>query len=203
MSDNLSSEKIEPADSRVKNPAFIDPLTGLYNRHYLELFVPQEIKKASLNNYPLSLLMIDVDKFKKINDSYGHLCGDKALTHTADIMKKAVRQNDTVIRYAGDEFIILLPGADRETTSVICKELLTNIENNKFIGDKDQDLRMTLSIGYAVYPEDAEEQLKLIDMADKALYLSKKKRPEQIFFRKRSDCGRGKFSYCHGVISLS
>ena len=166
MSDELSPEK---------NSALIDPLTGLYNRHYLEQFVPQEIKKAGLNNYPLSLLMIDIDKFKKINDSYGHLCGDKALTHAAGIMKKAVRQNDTVIRYAGDEFMIMLPGANRETASAICKNLLTNIEKSELTVGKNQVLGITLSIGYAVYPEDAGEQLKLIDMADKALYLSKKR----------------------------
>ncbi|MFA6079426.1 MAG: diguanylate cyclase, partial [Candidatus Omnitrophota bacterium] len=165
MSDELSFQK---------NSALLDPLTGLYNRHYLEQFVPQELKKAQAGNYPLSLLMIDVDKFKKINDSYGHLCGDKALKHAAGIMKKTVRQNDTVIRYAGDEFLILLPGADKDTTSAICKNLLSNIEKNQLTIDKDRVLDITLSIGYAVYPEDSGEQLKLIDMADKALYLSKK-----------------------------
>ena len=175
MTNEPSFERSKPLDARYEGPSFLDPLTGLFNRYYLDQFIPQEIKKASLSNYPLSLLMIDVDKFKKINDSFGHLCGDKVLTQVAEIIKKSIRQTDTAIRYAGDEFMILLSGADKEKTAGICSNLINNIEKTVFAGDKNQKINVTLSIGYAVFPSDADEKTKLIDMADKALYLSKKR----------------------------
>ncbi|MDP3791402.1 MAG: diguanylate cyclase [Candidatus Omnitrophota bacterium] len=162
-------------DARFEGPSFIDPLTRLFNRYYLDQFIPQEIKKAGLSNYPLSILMIDVDKFKKINDGYGHLCGDRVLTQVAEAIKKSIRQTDTAIRYAGDEFIILLSGADKDKTAKICGTLVNNIEQTGFTGDKNQKINVTLSIGYAVFPEDADDKTKLIEMADKALYLSKKR----------------------------
>jgi len=168
-------EKNKPRNTRFEAPYFIDPLTGLFNRYYIDQFIPQEIKKASLSNYPLSILMIDVDKFKKINDSYGHLCGDRVLTQVADIIKKSVRQTDTAIRYAGDEFMVLLSGADSNNTVKVCNNIVAGIERAIFTGDKNQKIIVTLSIGYAIFPDDAKECIKLIDMADKALYLSKKR----------------------------
>ncbi|MFA4888364.1 MAG: diguanylate cyclase [Candidatus Omnitrophota bacterium] len=160
---------------RIDKPAFIDPLTGLANRYYLNQFLPEEIKKAALNNYPLNLLMIDLDGFKKVNDTHGHLCGDKVLVQVADILKKSVRTTDIVIRYAGDEFIILLPGSALEKTQDICRRMLKEADNYVFVGDKEQKMHLSLSIGLAVYPEDAQDPVKLIGTADKALYLSKKR----------------------------
>jgi diguanylate cyclase (GGDEF)-like protein len=160
---------------QIEKPAFIDPLTGLSNRYYLNQFLPEEIKKAALNNYPLNLLMIDLDGFKKVNDTQGHLCGDKVLVQVAEIMRRTVRTTDIVVRYAGDEFIILLPGSALEKTQDICRRLLQDVEKNVFIGDKGQALHLTLSIGFAIYPTDAAEQTKLIGAADKALYLSKRR----------------------------
>lgn len=175
MTSNPHLEKNKSQDSRFEGPSFIDPLTGLFNRYYLDQFIPQEIKKASLSNYPLSVLMIDVDKFKKINDGYGHLCGDRVLTQVAEIIRKSIRQTDTAIRYAGDEFMIVLSAAGKDNTVKVCDNLVTNIEQTVFTGDKKQKINVTLSIGYSIFPEDAEERVKLIDMADKALYLSKKR----------------------------
>ena len=175
MNDDQSFKKTKSADARFEEPTFIDPLTGIFNRYYLDQFVPQEIRKASLNNYPISCMMIDVDKFKRINDGYGHLCGDSVLTQIAGILKRSIRQTDILIRYAGDEFIVILSGAGSERTASICSKMISEVEKNEFKGDKNQNVNVTLSIGYAVYPEDAQEQKQLIDMADKALYLSKKR----------------------------
>jgi diguanylate cyclase (GGDEF)-like protein len=170
-----SSKKIDPRDIRFESPTFIDPLTGLFNRYYLDQFLPQEIHKAALDSYPLSLLMIDLDNFKKINDDYGHLCGDKVLKQVSMVFKKIVRQTDMVIRYAGDEFIILLPGANREKIISLCGSILNSVQATPFTGDKNKEFHLTLSMGYSIYPEDTREQVKLIDMADKALYLAKKR----------------------------
>ncbi|MBM3246791.1 MAG: diguanylate cyclase, partial [Candidatus Omnitrophica bacterium] len=160
-------------DIRFKAPTFIDPLTGLFNQYYLYQFLPEEMKKARLSNYPLTVFMIDLDGFKAVNDTYGHLCGDAVLKGLAVLLKKFVRQTDMVIRYAGDEFTILLPAADQARAEGLAKRLLEEIEKNIFKGKDNEEIRLTISLGLATYPEDAEEVDKLIDSADKALYLSK------------------------------
>ena len=168
-------KNIKPVDIRFESPTFIDPLTSLFNRYYLDQFLPQEIQKSTLGNYPFTVLMIDLDNFKKINDDYGHLSGDKILKDVSGAIKKSLRQTDMVIRYAGDEFIVLLPGAGREKARSICENIIGAIQAAPFTDGKKHEFRLTLSIGYVVYPEDTREQIKLIDMADKALYLSKKR----------------------------
>lgn len=175
MVSDPSLEKTESPNARFEGSSFIDPLTKLFNRYYLDQLILQEIKKATLSSYPLAILMIDVDKFKKINDGYGHLCGDKVLTQVADTIKRSIRHTDTAIRYAGDEFMILLPDAGKDNAAKICNSLINNIGQIVFSGDKNQKINVTLSIGYAIFPENAGERTNLIDMADKALYLSKKR----------------------------
>jgi len=187
MDNNQSpQEKGETKDIRFDTPTFIDPLTGMFNRYYLYQFLPEEIQKAKLGNYPLSFLMIDLDGFKKINDTYGHLCGDEVLKQFAKIFKKRIRATDAVIRYAGDEFALLLPTADAEKAKFISEQLIHDVQNAEFKASENQVLHCTLSIGFAIYPTDADEVYKLIDMADKALYLSKHK-------------GRNRVSYAEEV----
>jgi diguanylate cyclase (GGDEF)-like protein len=173
--DERDSPQHGTQETAFEKPAFVDPLTGLFNRYYLNQFLPEEIRKSSLNNYPLSLLMIDLDGFKKVNDTHGHLCGDRVLAQLAKILKKAARTTDTVIRYAGDEFIVLLPGVGAEKLNDICGRMLSDVRGTAFEGDKGQKLKLTLSIGSAIYPEDARDQTRLIGSADKALYLAKKR----------------------------
>jgi diguanylate cyclase (GGDEF)-like protein len=165
----------EPKDIRFKKPTFIDPLTGLYNQYFLYEFPPDELKKAKLGNYSLAVLMVDLDGFKEINDTYGHLSGDEILKQLAAILKKSVRQTDMVIRYAGDEFAILLLTADMKWSEVLSKKLIDNVDKNVFQGKEGQPIHLTMSIGFAIFPQDGEKMEELIDLADKALYLSKKK----------------------------
>ena len=168
---NLSRE--EPRDIRFKEPTFIDPLTGLFNQYYLYQFLPEEIEKARLSNYPLTVFMIDLDGFKNINDTYGHLCGDEILRQLVVIFKKSTRRTDMVIRYAGDEFTFLLPTLELKRAQTLANQLIENVNKNVFKGREGQDLHLTISIGIAMYPYDTDEMDKLIDLADKALYLSK------------------------------
>ena len=102
-------------DVRFEKPTFIDPLTGLFNRYYLYEFLPQEIKKSQFSDYSLGVFIIDIDNFKDLNDKHGHLAGDDILKQFSELLKGTRRQTDMVIRYAGDEFMILLPGVDRDT----------------------------------------------------------------------------------------
>jgi len=173
--DNQPSYEKEDKGILFEKPTFIDPLTGLFNRFYLYQFLPQETNKAELGNYPLSILMVDLDGFKQINDNYGHRCGDEILKQIAEILKKRLRRTDAVIRYAGDEFVLLLPTVSIEKARDIANQIIDDVNNVEFIGTEKQKLHLTLSIGFSVYPSDAKEIDKLIDMADKALYLSKQK----------------------------
>ncbi|MFZ2937506.1 MAG: diguanylate cyclase [Candidatus Omnitrophota bacterium] len=176
MDNNQSfSHKEQVKDILFKRPTYIDPLTGLFNRLYLYQFLPEEIKKAKLSNYLLAFLMIDLDGFKHVNDIYGHLRGDEILKEISEIFKKRVRRTDAVIRYAGDEFAILLPAINTEKAKDIANQIIEDVANNEFKGPENKILRLTISVGFAVCPTDAEEVDKLIDIADKALYLSKHK----------------------------
>ncbi|MFH1457843.1 MAG: diguanylate cyclase [Candidatus Omnitrophota bacterium] len=183
--DNIQNPQKEPAkDIRFETPTFIDPLTGMYNRYYLFQFLPKELEKARLGNYPLAFLMIDLDGFKKINDTHGHLCGDEVLKQLSGIFKMRIRATDAMVRYAGDEFALLLPAANTEKAKLIAQQLIDDVRNFKFKGPDNQELHNTLSIGYAIFPVDADEQFKLIDLADKALYLSKQKGKNRVSYAK-------------------
>ena len=162
-------------DIRFAEPTFIDPLTRLYNQYYLFHFLPQEIQKAKLGNYSLAVCMLDLDGFKNVNDAYGHLCGDEVLKQFAAIIKKSVRHTDMVIRYAGDEFTILLPGVDLQKVENLARQLIENVDKNGFKGTDGKAIHLTTSVGFSLYPEDAQEVNPLIERADKALYLSKQR----------------------------
>jgi len=180
MDNNQGPPKQEVRDIRFEEPTFIDPLTGLFNQYYLYKFFPEEIQKAKLSNYPLTIFMIDLDGFKAVNDTYGHLCGDGVLKQLAVILKKFVRQTDMVIRYAGDEFALILPTADQNKAEILGNRLIAEVAKNIFKGKDNQDIRLTISIGFAIYPSDSEQIDTLIDLADKALYLSKQKGKNKI-----------------------
>ena len=161
------------SDIRFQEPTFIDPLTGLFNQYYLYRFLPEELQKARLGKYSTNVFMMDLDGFKKVNDTYGHLSGDAILKQFAAIIKGSVRATDMVIRYAGDEFVILLPACDFERARTIANQLVENVNKHVFKGYEGQNIHLTTSIGFSVYPQDGEQVDALVDLADKALYLSK------------------------------
>ncbi len=166
--------------------AWVDELTGLYNRRFFMRFLPIEIKKAQENKSPLSLFMIDVDKFKLINDNYGHLAGDEVLSNVANLLKQVIEEKGIPIRYAGDEFAAILTGLSKSDAFSLARKIIEAASNFTFA--KDADIPVTLSIGLATFPEDAQDHKTLMACADEALYLSKKEgrnrvslyRPEEI-----------------------
>lgn len=169
-------------DIRFEKPTFIDPLTGLFNRYYLYEFLPQEIKKSQFSDYSLGVFIIDIDNFKELNDTCGHLSGDEILKQFSEALKKTRRLTDMVIRYAGDEFMVLLPGVDKETGLSLGKRLVEQIAQTSFRAKDGQEIRLTISMGFSLCPADSTEVDKLIDLADKALYLSKEKGKNQISY---------------------
>jgi diguanylate cyclase (GGDEF)-like protein len=116
--------------------------------------------------------MIDIDNFKALNDTFGHLEGDKVLIEIAKIMKKETRESDIVARYGGEEFVIILSGTDKEGAKVVAERIRNAVENHKFI-IKGRKITVTISIGVSTYPLDADMKMEIIRCADKALYQAK------------------------------
>ena len=152
---------------------FEDELTGLYNRRFLLNYFEHKVNWDSLETEPVSLLMLDVDRFKQINDTHGHDIGDQALIWVAKLMKKAAGEDGTPVRYAGDEFIILMPGAPKEKAIKVGEGLIELAHEKPWLEEMDVELSITLSVGAASAPEDAQNGKALIHKADTALYYAK------------------------------
>ncbi|MBU0567551.1 diguanylate cyclase, partial [bacterium] len=165
---------VNSKEEKLVRLAFTDDLTGLYNRRYFYRSLPEEIKKAAVLEKEFSLLMIDIDEFKQFNDKYGHLTGDNVLSSVAEILKKSTREEDVVARYAGDEFVVILPEAPPKAAFAVACRIVEATASYPFKGqDEEVSLKVTLSIGLATYPGDGGETKELIGQADKALYSSK------------------------------
>jgi diguanylate cyclase (GGDEF)-like protein len=160
-----------------KDPArliFEDELTGLYNRRFLYNYLQQNIKWDSFDQHHVSLLMMDLDHFKSINDTYGHDAGDKALVYLAHIIKEVAGEKSLPIRYAGDEFMILLPEGGKQTAMNMGENLIRLVHKRPFQLNEEMELNITLSIGISSAPADAKDHTTLIQKADTALYYAKK-----------------------------
>ncbi|MCS6885177.1 MAG: GGDEF domain-containing protein [Acidobacteriota bacterium] len=150
-----------------------DDLTQLYNSRYLYRTLEAEIKRARRYKTPLSIVFIDLDGFKQVNDINGHLCGSATLVEVAKLIASLVRETDTVARYGGDEFVIILPEATAEVAAMIAERLRSKIEQHVFHGGGDLQIHLTASFGIASYPEHASTPAALIRCADKAMYTAK------------------------------
>ncbi len=168
----MKDNELKPSPESLIYLALTDELTNLYNRRYLFQQLPQIIKKNQTKNYPFSFCMIDVDHFKEINDTYGHLAGDEVLSKVALLLKENVRDKDIVTRYAGDEFAILFPETSKEEAQPILNKLVQIVADTPCL--PQFNLKVTLSAGLASFPDDAQTAKDLIEAADKALYASKK-----------------------------
>lgn len=156
---------------------FEDDLTHLRNRRFLFKYLKEELAARDLNPGPLSLCLIDLDKFKEINDTHGHISGDNALLHVSDIFRESLPESGIPVRYAGDEFVLILPHAPKDDARRVAEEVLKKVKESDFrvgSGGAPTRLPLSLSIGVASYPEDAREGKPLIEAADRALYASKR-----------------------------
>ena len=151
--------------------ALRDELTGIYNRRFFNRVLQEELERARRFKEEVSLLMVDVDKFKNFNDKYGHPAGDQALVEVARILGVTSRQIDHVTRYGGEEFALILPRSDRKQAAIAAERHRAAMEAHEF-GPKS--LRITISLGAATYPVDAADGLQLIEEADQALYRAKR-----------------------------
>ncbi|MCL1143559.1 diguanylate cyclase [Shewanella gaetbuli] len=164
----------------LRNQALHDPLTGLFNRRYLEEAMLTEIKRSNRHGSPVALMMIDADHFKRYNDVHGHDAGDFVLQVLARCLNETVRSEDIICRYGGEEFVVLLPQA----TDIEAKEIAERMQQaiaNSTLQFKDKLLpSFTLSIGVVMYPHDSEDAKKLIELADSAMYFAKNNGRNQV-----------------------
>lgn len=166
------NQKLKEKEKEIHNLAYYDSLTGLANRTFFYNMAEKFLEDARRSSKKLGLMFIDVDKFKSINDTYGHKIGDKVLKEVAKILTKSTRKNDIISRHGGDEFLILLPNIKQYNNY---KTIASRIANaNKEIGiDNKIKIKIPLSIGVSFYPKDGDSIDQLISKADKAMYCAK------------------------------
>jgi diguanylate cyclase (GGDEF)-like protein len=174
---NITKRKL--MESQLRNMAMTDPLTSLYNRRYFEFKLNEEIEYSTTFHKPLALLIIDIDHFKTINDTYGHSLGDYILSQTSTILTNAIREADIVARYGGEEFVVLLPQTQRQDAQRIAERILTSIEKETF-QIEDETIKITVSIGISVTEPHFDNNYQMFEEADKALYIAKSSGRNQI-----------------------
>lgn len=151
-----------------------DDLTRLYNSRYLNQVLRHETKRASRSNRPLSLLFIDLDGFKAVNDTHGHLCGSRALVEAAAVIRSSARETDVVSRFGGDEFALVLPDTGAEGAYAVGERIRDRIAAHPFLAADGLNIRLTASVGLATLPDVATSSEELIHAADGAMYRVKR-----------------------------
>lgn len=162
---------LESAEAHA-HAAAIDPVSGVFNRRYLQVRLGEELQRSRRHDIPLALLLIDIDDFKIVNDSYGHLAGDLVLRDVAEILRRSVRVFDVCARFGGEEFVIIMPGSTAESAMRIAERIRERIESYRPADRVLASLRITVSIGLAV-SEPGTTVAQLLARADSALYAAK------------------------------
>ena len=189
IGDRKTTEKeLLAAKQKLESIALKDSLTELYNNHYVIERLASEFERAKRSFSSLSLLLMDMDYFKLINDRYGHEFGDKVLIQVAKLLKSELRANDVVARWGGEEFMIILPEVDRKNAVLVSKKLIRAFENKGF-GDEDNIVNLKCSIGIVSYPEDPLFSPKeMVESVEKSI------------FKVKAAGGNGIGSYIRGFI---
>ncbi|HEY9721152.1 MAG TPA: sensor domain-containing diguanylate cyclase, partial [Oscillatoriaceae cyanobacterium] len=160
--------------------AVTDGLTGIYNRRYFEDQLSAELQRARRHEHVTSLIILDVDHFKKFNDTHGHLLGDHVLQGVARVLGKSTRDTDLVARYGGEEFVVILPETPPEAALEVAERIRRNIKAHPFWGRGQTPLQVTCSVGLASDPTSSLTPKDLIDQADTSLYQAKKQGRDRV-----------------------
>jgi len=161
--------------------AMTDGLTGVFNRRYLEICLASEVAFSRRHGIPLGVLLMDLDHFKRVNDTYGHVAGDHVLTQFARLAAESIRIEDTLARYGGEEFVIVCRAMNHDQALLMAERIRGTVEATPFTS-QGQEIRATVSIGVAVYPGrgDAPDATTLLQRADRALYTAKSRGRNQV-----------------------
>jgi diguanylate cyclase (GGDEF)-like protein len=160
---------------RTEQLTITDDLTKLFNSRYLNLYLSREIKRCKRHGIPLSVIFLDLDGFKNVNDQHGHLAGSATLTEVGTILGQAVRESDILARYGGDEFVVVLPETPAAGALVIAERIRKSIAGHCFLRGQGLEARISASFGIAAYPDHALTPEGLIQKADQAMYRVKER----------------------------
>ena len=165
-------ERASQAAQVYEHAAAVDVVTGLFNRRYFQVRLDEELQRSRRHQIPVGLLLIDLDDFKVVNDSYGHLAGDTVLHDIADILHRCVRIFDVCARFGGEEFVVIMPGGAKDTAHRLAERIRQRVETYRALSATLADIRVTVSIGFAVSSSDMTV-VELLELADQGLYSAK------------------------------
>jgi two-component system cell cycle response regulator len=166
---------------QVEHLAYLDDLTHLYNTRFLDLVLDREIQ----GGHPFTVLFMDLDRFKEVNDQHGHLVGSKLLVEVGRVLKACVRDDDVVARYGGDEYVAVLLGIDSGEALKVAERIRRSIEDHVFLSREGARVRVTASIGLASFPEHTTEKAEVLDFADRAMYRGKRSTRNVVYIASR------------------
>lgn len=164
--------------AQTQESAYTDAVTGLKNRRYLRLFLDQEINRARKNRHSLAVLGLDLDRFKPVNDTYGHERGDQVLREIGQVLQAQIRNYDLVARYAGDEFAVVIPEADLEKAEVVARKITESVDRyaDRLLARDPDFPRVGVSVGIALFPLHGDDTGSLLAHADQVMYENKRDR---------------------------
>jgi diguanylate cyclase (GGDEF)-like protein len=158
------------AFARIRELTIVDDHTGLFNARHLHRVLDAEVVRSERYGRPFSLVFVDLDKFKEVNDRHGHQAGSAALREVGEVIRAGLRETDIPTRYGGDEYVVLLPEADRAQAMGVAERLRAAVAAHEFLADRGLKLRLTASFGVATWPEDGRKADELLGRADAAMY---------------------------------
>lgn len=173
MEQSLKAFENAKSFSLANDMLFIDDLSGLYNHRYLEIALDRELKRIERYSSQLAVLFLDLDAFKQVNDSHGHLVGSQVLREVGILLRISVRDVDVVIRYGGDEYTIILVETSPEAAASVAERVRKQVESHSFLAERGLNIKITCSIGYSCCPDDTLSKHELLEMADIAMYAGK------------------------------
>ena len=165
----INAERSAQAQSLI----YIDDLTKLYNGRYLNVVLDREMKRSERYRNFFCVLFMDIDFFKRVNDAHGHLVGSRVLVEVGTVLRACVRDSDTVVRYGGDEFVVLLVETNADEAMIVAERMRRMVEAEAFVKEGGLEVRLTISIGIAAFPEHATTKQNLLTLADQAMYRGK------------------------------
>lgn len=167
------SAHLEELSQRLRTMAYRDALTGLYNHRYFYEQLSHEIDRALRYGQTLAILLMDMNNFKQINDTYGHMAGDKFLSLVGQVIDKQIRSSDIGARYGGDEFVVILPNTSIEEARATAEKLAFAVETAAAMTPNEESVRLGIAIGVAACPDDSRAPAELLEIADSRLYEQK------------------------------
>ncbi len=174
-----AEDELRESEHKYQELSIIDDLTQLYNSRHFYAQLKREMERSNRYEQPLTLLMLDLDKFKEFNDTYGHIEGDYVLSRLGQVVKRCLRETDSAYRYGGEEFTIMLPMTTNEEGIVTAERIQTELRKEAFSPVSDQNIYMTVSIGMAQY-KSKEEMKAFINRVDQLMYQAKKNGRDRI-----------------------